>query len=387
MTVKCPRCFRTLMGDLYAWSCQSGCPPLADAAASMSAGHPVNTPPVKAVQRPSDNRRWVPPQSLNCPQCNRPGEEVCPYCHYTLLPGWRAHPTIGIALAGARATGKSVYLAVALKQLEHVLGVARLGFQFADQQSRIAYEEHYEKPLYEARGIMAPTVAAGVATAYQRDPMIVKIGTPGGGFSHLVIRDVAGEDLEYPAQNQQYLSYFERADAVLFMFDPSAVGEVRELLKDYIPRQDREVGSPERVLENLLRLMGQAQVPIGMVLSKFDTMQALREVEDNQWRRIMANPGAAFTRDPGMSQLSYDSVDGDLLHEEVRSLLTLLHAQKFVNALEPAQQNRLRSHRFFTVSALGDSVVGDKLHPRGIAPFRCLDPLRWVLSLQAPASR
>ena len=86
------------------------------------------------------------------------------------------------------------------------------------------------------------------------------------------------------------------------------------------------------MLENLLRVMGASRVPIGMILSKFDTMQALGEVNDNQWRRIMCNPGAAFTRDPGSQGLGFDPVDGDLLHEEVRSLLTLLHAQKFVNA-------------------------------------------------------
>ncbi len=382
MSVKCPRCFRTLAGDLYAWECAADCEPLSDSIASAYAGTPVRTRPVVKTQRPSDNRHWVPPQSLPCPQCQKPGREICPYCHYQLLSQWRSIPTVTIALAGARATGKSVYLAIALKQLEQALGDARLSFQFADQQSRRSYEEHYEKPLYETRGIMVATVAAGVATAYQRDPMILKIGNTRGGHTHVVIRDVAGEDLEYPAQDQQYLSYFERADSVLFMFDPSAVGEVRELLKDYIPRQDREVGSAERVLENLLRVMGSSPVPIGMVLSKFDTMQALSAVEDNQWRRIMCNPGAAFTRDPGISRLSYDETDGDLLHEEVRSLLTLLHAQKFVNAFAPAKQRQERSHRFFTVSALGDSVVGDRLHPRGIAPYRCLDPIRWSLSLQ-----
>jgi hypothetical protein len=107
-------------------------------------------------------------------------------------------------------------------------------------------------------------------------------------------------------------------------------------------------------------------------------MQALSDVQDAQWRRIMANPGAAFSRDPGIRQLTYDRADGDLLHEEVRSLLHLLNAKKFVNALAP-RQGAARDFRFFTVSALGEATHGEKLHPRGIAPFRCLDPLRWVL--------
>ncbi len=385
MTVKCPRCFRLLAGDLYAWACTGPCEERPDPAASANAGTQVRSKPVVKTQRPSDNRNWVPPQSLDCPTCRTAGREICPYCHYALLAGWRQSPTVAVALAGARATGKSVYLAIVVKQLEQVLGEARLPFQFADAQSRTTYEEHYEGPLYEARGIVPPTVAAQVASAHQREPMILKIGNPRGGSTMLVIRDVAGEDLENPAADLHYLSYFERADAVLFMFDPSAVGEVRELLKDYIPRQDREVGSPEKVLENLLRVMGASRVPIGMILSKFDTMQALGEVNDNQWRRIMCNPGAAFTRDPGSQGLGFDPVDGDLLHEEVRSLLTLLHAQKFVNAFAAGDRGQARPYRFFTVSALGDSVIGEKLHPRGIAPYRCLDPLRWALTMRGAA--
>lgn len=36
--------------------------------------------------------------------------------------------------------------------------------------------------------------------------------------------------------------------------------------------------------------------------------------------------------------------------------------------------------RYFAVSALGDSPFNPNFNPMSIAPFRCLDPLRWVLS-------
>lgn len=380
MTVKCPRCFRILSGDVYAWQCAAVCQPGADSVATAHSGTPTTSGPMIGVQRPSDNRRWQPPHTLPCPKCKGPTHEMCPHCHYILLPQWRTSPTVALAMAGARATGKSVYIAVLVKQLEQMYAHAGLTVMFADARSRQIYDQHYEKPLYEARGIMAATRAAGLADAYQRDPIILTLGGLQGQSTKLVIRDVAGEDLEQPKADETYLSYFQRADGVLFMFDPSAVGEVRELLKDYLPPQDREVGDPGKVLENLLRVIGQAPVPVGMILSKFDTMQALSLVQDHRWRRVMSNAGAAFARDPGVFGLGYDRVDGDLLHQEVYSLLALLHAQRFTNALAPVHERHVRDHRFFTVSALGESAVGDKLHPRGIAPFRCLDPLRWVLS-------
>lgn len=380
MIVKCPRCFRDLSPDLVAWQCGGSCPPRPDPIASAYAGTPVHSRPTDGAERPAGARRWAPPRDPRCAACSGPSEEVCPHCHYLLLRGWRTVPTVAVAMAGARATGKSVYLAVLVKQLEQLFTAAGLPVTFADGRSRRLYEEHYQKPLYEARGIMAPTVAAEVADAYQRDPVILALVGPTGQRTSLVIRDVAGEDLENPAADGTYLSYFQRADAVLFMFDPSAVTEIRELLKDYLPQQDREVGDPGRVLENVLRILGGAAVPVGMVLSKFDTLQALSAVQDHRWRRIMSNAGAAFARDPGVVGLRFDEADGDLLHQEVRSLLMLLQAQRFTNALAPAHQTSPREHRFFTVSALGDSVLGERLHPRGIAPFRCLDPLRWVLS-------
>jgi len=379
MSVKCPRCFRSLDLDVFAWQCAGSCASAPDPAASAHSGTPVQGRYKHGVKRPGDARRWVPPVEPPCPRCKGPSQEICPHCHYLLLPRWRTTPTVALALAGARATGKSVYIAVVVKQLEQLFISAGLSVLFADARSRRSYEEHYEKPLYEARGIMAPTVAAEVADAYQRDPIILTLVGPRGQATNLVIRDVAGEDLENPAQDDTYLDYFRHADAVLFMFDPSAVGEIRELLKDYLPRQDREVGDPRRVLENLLRQLGDAPVPVGMVLSKFDTMQELSKVEDHRWRRVMSNAGAAFARDPGALRMGFDRGDADLLHEEVRSLLMLLQAERFTSALAPAHQKRVREHRFFSVSALGDSVVGDKLHPRGIAPFRCLDPVRWVL--------
>jgi Double-GTPase 2 len=385
LTTKCPRCFRTLSADLFAWECAGTCQPMPDPIASANAGIQVLSRPLVKMQRPSDHRRWLPPADQPCSKCHQPSRDVCPYCHYDLLRNWRESDTVTIALAGARATGKTIYVAILVKQLEEMFSRNRLALSFADQRSRKIYEEHYEAPLYEARGIPGPTAPAQVEGAYQRDPIILDMGSLRTGPAMLVIRDVAGEDLERPAADPRYLSYFERADIVLFLFDPSAVRDVRELLKDYLPQEDRITGDPEVVLENLLRLMGASPVPTGMILSKFDTMQALAGVQDQQWSRIMSNAGAAFARDPGINNWQYDRTDGDLLHEEVHSLLNQLHAQKFVNTLAPANQRFKREYRFFTVSALGEAVIGDKLHSRGIASFRCLDPIRWVLARQGVA--
>ena len=385
MTNKCPRCFRTLTHDLFAWECEGTCEPLPDSDASAHAGTQMYSRPLLKGERPRGDRRWLPPTSVKCPKCKGPARDVCPHCHYELLPQWREVQTVCIALAGARATGKTIYLAVLIKELEEMFTHNHLSLAFADLKSRTIYEENYEKPLYEARGIPRATNPAADQDAYQRDPIILNMGVLRSGPAMLVFRDVAGEDLENPPPDIRYLNYFERSDIVLFLFDPSAVRDVRDLLKDYLPQETHQGGDPERVLEVLLSIMGASPIPFGMVVSKFDTMQALALVEDQQWSQIMSNAGAAFSRDPGINEWAYDRMDGDLLHEEARSLLNKLHAQRFVNTLTSTNQWSMREYRFFAVSALGDHVIGEKIHPRGIAPFRCLDPIRWVLARRGVA--
>jgi hypothetical protein len=283
-------------------------------------------------------------------------------------------------MAGARATGKSVYLAVLIKQLEQMLHQMNSLLRFTTTEGLSAYTNNYEAHLYREREIMKATAPANVANAYQATPMIISLGMINGSPHYLVLRDVAGEDLERPGPDLTYLSYFKRAHAVFFLFDPSAVPNVRELLRGVVPEQLMQPGDPVRVLHNLLSIIADSSPPIAMILSKFDTLQELRDHQDRTWSTIMANSGAAFQRDPGMFAPRYDAGDAELLHLEVRSLLHLLGAQSFVNAMTNPHRGRPYEHQFFAVSALGGSAKGEQLHSHGIAPVRCLDPLRWVLA-------
>ncbi len=94
-----------------------------------------------------------------------------------------------------------------------------------------------------------------------------------------------------------------------------------------------------------------------MIVSKFDALRVLRDVEGSEWSLIMSNAGAAYLRDPSDTP-QYDESDGQLLHEEMRSLLTRLHGGSVVTAVEnPATGMRL-VHRYFAVSALGAPPAG-----------------------------
>ncbi len=377
----CPHCFTPLSPDERLYRCPGPCESFTDPVASAFRGSQVIAFTTQGLKR-DGKAPWNPPPSIPCYRCSKPTAEICPTCHLDLPAGWRGGNAVCVALAGARATGKSIYLAVLIKQLEQMLHQMNSLLSFATTASYSVYTSAYEAQLYREREIMQATAPANMANAYQTTPLIVSLGLVNGVPQHLVLRDVAGEDLERPGADQTYLSYFRRAHAVFFLFDPSAVPNVRELLRGIVPEQLMQPGDPLRVLHNLLAIIGDASPPIAMILSKFDTLQELRDHEDRTWSTIMSNAGAAFQRDPGILRPRYNPTDGDLLNLEVRSLLYLLGAQTFVNAMTNPHRGRPYVHQFFAVSALGGSARGEQLHSHGIAPFRCLDPLRWVLSRQ-----
>lgn len=380
---QCPRCFQEITDATFTWVCQSGrCANAVDPVASMFTNSEVFSGPIAEVKRPTGARRgWTPPPGATCPGCSLEPSEACTACHYPLPPGWRQAESTCIAMAGARATGKSLFIAVLIKQLEQLAGQSGMSITPATPATQAGYQTVYERPLYEERGLMEPTPAAGQPTSYQREPLIFSLGSVGGNRHYLVLRDVAGEDLERVDDGTlQYLDFFGHADAVFFMFDPLRVQEIRDQLQDLIPSQGALGGDPKTVLNKLLMVVGARAPKIAMILSKFDAVQALREVSGSEWSHIMSNPGAAFSRDPSMTSSRYDDLDGRLLHQEVRSLLEKLHAGPIVKAIENADNGTQMQHRFFAVSALGESPIGEKLHTRGIAPFRCVDPLKWVLA-------
>ena len=303
---------------------------------------------------------------------------VSPYTDLPLPDGWSDSVTHCIAMAGARASGKSLYTAVAIKQLELLAQRFRRQVRPLDESTRERYTEHYETPLYIEMRHMASTPTSSSPDAYQRDPLIFTLGSwsdPDGVERphYLVIRDVAGEDLENATTPVEELEFFRHAQLIIFLFDPLKVPQISNYLSGLIPRQAGLGGNPEDVLTNLERVLGDARPDLAVTISKFDTLQKLAELPQGEWRSIMGNEGSSFRRDTGWD---FDRHDQTMLDMEIDALLRYVKADRLLNQLDEAYNGR-GSHHFFAVSALGESPTGEHLSRQGIAPFRTTDPLRW----------
>ena len=300
----------------------------------------------------------------------------CAYCGKALPGGWHEVTTVVLVMAGARTTGKSIFVAVMMRQLEQYAAERGTDLRPASPAVAKRFEEIYVIPLYEQRGIMEATVPEHVGDAYQREPLVFDLTTKAGRRVRLVVRDIAGEDLEKPDEAAAgTFDYFAKADCTFFLFDPLKVQAIADTLADTIPQQQLG-GSAKAVLDTTLHLMAGSPARLAVIMSKFDVMQALRTIDGaGEWARILCNPGSTLSRDRGPIPQ-----DAELLHEEVRSLLLKLEATTFVTAVERTMFHRPGSLQYFAVSALGESPNGEVLHARGIAPFRCLDPVFWALA-------
>src|SRR3954453_8978137 len=90
----------------------------------------------------------------------------------------------------------------------------------ANRGAAAAYSTHYEAPLFMQRGLIPPTPNVHTQTSLQREPLIFSIGICQGVRRYLVLRDVAGEDMETGDLRALLFRFFANADAGFFLFDP-----------------------------------------------------------------------------------------------------------------------------------------------------------------------
>ncbi|WP_394285712.1 hypothetical protein [Corynebacterium sp.] len=317
---------------------------------------------------------------------------------YPLPEGWQGSGTLTFAMAGARSSGKSLYIAVIVKLLKKLVVANHGTFRYADEYTRRNYEQKYEAPLFEKMGLLPPTPPASSADAHQMRPLIFDVGMHerDGGLQKIfvVFRDVAGEDLkeENFEERQGEMDFFREAERILFLFDPMAVPRIRQLLEGSVPMHEVGADDPTAVLQNVLRVLGTEHRPgIALCLSKFDTMQQLADVNQTHhysagqnavnWQRVMSNYGASFRREGVALDEPFDTENSFLLHLEVESLLQCLDATQMLNQLNtPLFGQKNYPYHCYAVSALGAPPEGDRVSRIGIAPFRCMDPLRQVFS-------
>lgn len=314
-----------------------------------------------------------------CPRCYQavPTSGRCPSCGFDVPVEWLTSTQLAIAVTGARTAGKSVLIGVMMDQFEYFLANRHQSFLTPLGATRQRFDAGYREPLYEQRNLLRPTPPAAQEAI---EPMLWVFEYAGQRVC-LSITDAAGEDFEALAPDDSRFRYLGYSDLIVSLIDPLKVPGVSAVLEGVVT-VPRGSGHDLEVLRAVLAARAAHRVEqgpeqlLGIVLSKFDVLQRMRELSASPWQSIMNRPGSTLQRDPSMVRLYDDREDADLLQHELYGLLAQMGASMLLTAAAEAQI----PYRLFATSALGAEPNASTIGRGGIIPFRVLDVLQAALS-------
>ena len=390
MIVACPYCFTPLPADEIGLRCVGACSAEPDSQATAYAGQPYLVPPVYRMVRSTETKQL--PSYVLCRRCGmQTSQEICLVCHRDLPADWRRTPVFTMTVTGARDTGKSVYIAVAVQMLLRYAQQRAVILTALTQGTQDVYNDFYYVPLYRRNVVMEGTPRMSGGGAYQKDPLIWELAGGDLGRLHLVMRDIAGEDLQDLSGRDPAFSFVDRADLVMFLFDPLMLDSIRKMLSGLIPEVDtsRTGVKPGEVLPRILSQMSSGHPNLALTLCKFDSLQQLPRA-NSPMAPALANPAAHFNWDDTMIRAKMPcaqaarvlEADSAFLDAEVRSIFGYMGEDAVTLLADQAVgDGKIASMRHFAVSSLGETPQHrERLTERGISPFRVLDPILWGFS-------
>ncbi|MFE2941445.1 hypothetical protein ACFXKG_20630 [Streptomyces sp. NPDC059255] len=317
-----------------------------------------------------------------CPVCK--GEStyrICPVCHSELPVQFGRIDNRLIAMVGAKASGKTVYMTVLLHEMRNrvgeAFGAALMGL---DDATMRRYSTDYEDRLYRDNQMFPGTQTA--STNLNRvDPLVFRFSMGrrtllGERPQHTVLSffDTAGEDFSSRESVELNTRYLTGADGIILLLDPLQMPDARDGALPGTPMPGTEgFDTPMNLLSRVTGLLlaprggrsaQKIDTPIAVVFSKMDAF----------WHLL--GSGSPL-RDHAPLGARFDVGDSLSVHEEVRRLLKDWDGVQIDQLLE----NHYTRYRYFGVSALGRNPTPDaRVAPTGIQPYRVADPLLWVLS-------
>ncbi|MET9647856.1 TRAFAC clade GTPase domain-containing protein [Streptomyces syringium] len=318
----------------------------------------------------------------DCPGCGvATPVRVCRQCHSDLPSDYCDQDSRIIALVGAKATGKSTYVAVLVNELRHRVGGAyraSLAAMGSDTQRR---DRDMAAELYER--LQLPEATRPAALGFN-DPLLYRLSVPhrsrfGESSRHtaLVFFDAAGEDLRNAEAMDRYTAYLAAADGIILLVDPLQMAPVREELGGTGgPPLPPVETAPQQIAADVAAQLrghgrsgsrGRLSTPIAVALTKTDMLRPLLSPRSPLHHNAPHHGGAL------------DEAERPLVHEEVRSLLEGWDGGALCRQLD----SDFSDVALFGLSALGAPPPADApadAPKSGPQPTRVEDPLLWLLA-------
>ena len=283
---------------------------------------------------------------------------MCPECKRALPRDIDECDVLTVALVGTQRTGKTTYITSMTNEGYRQNGFKPLGWGgfVPDEMTARLYHDRYYVPLYETGTLLGGTAAEGSFVT----PLTFKVTNGRGHSSLLMMHDLPGEALAEPARRAEIAPFLHWADAVIFLWDPRALLQVKSRLAAQGVLVDTEHQTD--LLHTVLSSIGERlrDVPIIFVCNKADLL------ETTYPDAFPFTAPVAESRDEWLGQL-------DDISLFMKAFLESHGAADVVAAVERAPR-----HAFLAVSPLGHQPSGGV--PVMVNSQRCLDPVLAALS-------
>ncbi len=316
------------------------------------------------------------PQKAICDTCQETSyTPLCPHCHFELPYDIGQIDQRIIAVIGARATGKTHYLAALIAGLQHDIGKT---FNFAvrllGDEAQERWERDFYTPLFVRKTVIIPNRPAEVDPVV-KSPLIFRCTFKDHHQRrrafNLGFFDSAGEDLASLTTMSLQYRYITRADGIIFLLDPLQIPRVRSQIPapgtlplanlkaspDYIVSRVRDLFEREQNL----RASQMVKTPIAFTLSKVDTLFPLLE------------PGSELHH-AGAHHAYLNLDDVRSVHTEITGYLETWISPNFAAMIE----SNFARYNYFGVSSLGEQP-DESNHLNALTPLRVEDPFLWIL--------
>lgn len=341
----------------------------------------------KAFTVPSKNAFMVP-QSAKCPECNNTTyKHICPSCHNELPESTLSGTDMIISVVGSRATGKSHFVGVVIKELIERISVKFGGSMegFADSYSR--WEAGFYNHLYvDGRKLdLTKSSLQNIDNGAYR-PLIFKLKLKHKSLFKetidsftFVFFDTAGEDLNDEDTMSTVNKYICKSSGIIFLLDPMQIPAVVNQLEDSVVERAaaikwQQAAKADDIMTRVSRLIrndkkmsesSKIDIPVAAVFSKFDAIES-----------IVPADCTIHSISPHCDTKCFDMSDWHNVNSEIQALLNEWNATAFISQLE----TNYSKFSYFAVSALGlnnnPTADGHIERPR---PHRIEDPLLWIL--------
>lgn len=309
---------------------------------------------------------------LACDRCGQPTtRRLCPHCHSDLPHTMGQMNSLHFTVIGAKAAGKSHYLAVLVDQLRKGVG-RELGVLLRELDDRTLhrYRDAFRDPIFRHHRVIDGTRTGQEDVSVQR-PLLFGLTLTGRKRRAVTLAffDTAGEDLDNKDVMLHVNRSIIRSDGIILLLDPLQLPRVRDKLGGSVALPSQNTDAAEIVRRTFLLVQeglgldhtDRVQIPLAVAFSKLDAVKSLLGPH-SELRHAASHQGG------------FHEEDSVAVDHEMRALLVEWDADDLLRDVTDAFVH----HRFFGLSALGCNPQDSRQIP-GVHPQRVEDPFLWLL--------